>query len=126
MFLWATRAVRALMNQALDHDDSKRALKRRLEECPDSLEVLFQQMLSKVDGTSCIQERSNMALCLAVHNPFEHPLNMLMFSWLDGLDWFEEERSPSFQAACNPIPAMETYTQETICSQKARVESLLH
>ncbi|KAJ4422169.1 hypothetical protein N0V82_003138 [Gnomoniopsis sp. IMI 355080] len=124
VFLWATMAVRALINQALDHDDSEKALKRRLEECPDSLEALFQQMLRKVDGASSVQSRSNMALYLAVHNPFERPLNMLMFSWLDGLDWFQEERS--FQASSNPNLAMETYTQERIYFEKERVDSLLH
>lgn len=124
VFLWATMAVRALINQALDHDDSDRALKRRLQECPDSLDALFQQMLSKVDNASSVQKRSNMALYLAVHNPFEQPLNVLMYSWLEELDWFEENRS--FQISRKLALATDNYTPEEMCVQKRKVESLLH
>ncbi|KAJ4390171.1 hypothetical protein N0V93_007645 [Gnomoniopsis smithogilvyi] len=124
VFLWASMAVRALINQALDHDDTERALRQRLQECPDSLEALFQQMLSKVDRAPSVQRRSNMALYLAVHNPFKHPLNLLMYSWLDGLDWFQENKS--FQASCTWDLATETYNPENMCFQKEKVDSLLH
>lgn len=124
VFLWATMAVRALINQALDHDDSERALKRRLQECPDNLEALFQQMLSKIDRAPFVQARSNMALYLAVHNPFENPLNAIIFSWLDQLDWFQGFHDPD--SAVPPTVDVQMYTQEAIISQKEKVDSLLH
>lgn len=124
VFLWASIAVRALINQALDHDGEEHALRLRLEQCPDSLEALFHQMLSRVDETDRIQQRSNMVLYLAVHNPFESPLNALIYSWLDKLEWFEESKS-----LCMPLPAgqlQEAYSEKQIYSRKERVESLLH
>lgn len=124
VFLWATMAVRALINQALDHDDSERALKQRLQECPDNLEALFQQMLSKIDRAPFIQKRSNMALYLAVHNPFEQPLNALIFSWLDELDWFQGSKST--QPSLHLTMDVEVYTQEVMISKKKKVDSLLH
>lgn len=124
VFLWATMAVRALINQALDHDDSERALKRRLQECPDNLEALFQQMLSKIDRAPFIQKRSNMALYLAVHNPFEQPFNALICSWLDEVDWFQGLYS--IQSFLPSTMDVDIYTQEVMLSKKKKVDSLLH
>lgn len=124
VFLWATMAVRALINQALDHDDSERALKRRLQECPDNLEALFQQMLSKIDKAPFVQARSNMALYLAVHNPFEHPLNAMVFSWLDHFDWFRGIHD--VDPAVPPAVEAKLYTKEAAISHKKKVDSLLH
>lgn len=124
VFLWATMVVRALINQALDHDHSERALKRRLQECPDNLEALFQQMLSKIDRAPSIQGRSNVALYLAVHNPFEQPLNALVFSWLDELDWFQG--SNSSQSSLPLTIDVEVYTQDVMISKMKKVDSLLH
>lgn len=124
VFLWASITVRALINQALEHDGEEHALRLRLQQCPDSLEALFQQMLSRVEETDRIQRRSNMVLYLAVHNPFESPLNALIYSWLDELEWFEESKSLRM-----PLPAgqfQETYSEKQICSRKDRVVTLLN
>lgn len=125
VFLWATLAVRALVNQALDYDDTERALRRRLQECPDNLEALFQQMLDKVDSAVSVQRASNMALYLAVHNPFELPLNVLMYSWLVELDWFND---PSAPEDCPPTNTMvKPYcTMEETIERREKVKLLLH
>lgn len=127
VFLWASLAVRALINQALDHDGDRKALQRRLEECPDNLQALFHQMLNRVDQAHGIQMRSNMVLYLAVHNPFEAPLNVLIYSWLDELGWFEG--SGSLDTSSPSKPLQKVYPAAQIHSRKDRVrsrESLLH
>ncbi|KAK1723887.1 uncharacterized protein BDZ83DRAFT_753134 [Colletotrichum acutatum] len=48
VFLWASLVVRALLNAALEHED-KFSIRRRLKECPQSLNQLFHQMLDSVD-----------------------------------------------------------------------------
>lgn len=131
VFLWASMAVRALINQALDHDDDEQELRRRLRECPDDLEALFQKMLSRVDGASRIQMRSNMVLYLAVHNPFESPLNMLAYSWLDELEWFGGTSTRFLEPKSSRLePLLEsvehTFSPEQMMIRRERVQSLLH
>lgn len=124
VFLWAGIAVRALINQALEHDGEEQALRLRLQQCPDSLDELFQQMLSRIDETDRIQRRSNIVLYLAVHNPFESPLNALIYSWLDELEWFE--RPESLHRPLSAGRFQETYSESQVASRKERVETLLH
>lgn len=124
VFLWAGIAVRALINQALDHDGEEKALRQRLEACPDDLDALFQQMLNRVDSVSHIRRRSNVVLYLAVHNPFESPLNMLVYSWLDGLDWCQSVET--LQAANPKDIVQDQYLETDIASCRERVEVVLH
>lgn len=124
VFLWAGIVVRALINQALDHDGEEKSLRQRLDECPDDLPALFQQMLSSVDSASHVRKRSNVALYLAVHNPFESPLNMLVYSWLQGLDWCQN--AETLQDA-NPKDIVQTqYMEANVASCRKKVEVLLH
>lgn len=123
VFLWAGIVVRALINQALDHDGEEKSLRQRLDECPDDLDTLFQQMLSGVDSASHIRKRSNVALYLAVHNPFESPLNMLLYSWLDGLDWCQDVET--LQDANLKDIAQNQYSEADVAPCRRRVEVLL-
>lgn len=125
IFLWASMVVRTLINQALDQDGSEKALRRRLHECVerDSLDSLFELILQRVDRATYVQMRSNMVLYLAAHNPFESPLNALIFSWLDELDWFQG----SFDAKLWADPCgKQDYSGEGIAPRIQRVKSLLH
>lgn len=124
VFLWAGIVVRALINQALDHDGEEKSLRQRLDECPDDLDALFQQMLSRVDSTSHVRMRSNVALYLAVHNPFESPLNMLIYSWLDGLGWCQDVET--LQDANTGDIVQNQYLEADVASCRKRVEVLLH
>lgn len=124
VFIWATIAVRALVNQALDHDGEEEALRLRLQQCPDSLDDLFKQMLKRIDESDRIQQRSNMVLWLAVHNPFESPLNALIYSWLDELNWLKGSKSQRGLLPGNS--AQQAYSEGEISRRKDRVETLLH
>lgn len=125
IFLWATFVVRDLINQCLDHDGSVSALRRRLQEClecGDSLDRLFQLMLQRVGKGLSLQIRSNMVLYFAANNPFELPLNALIYSWLDELGWFEG----SIQAVFSVQQPQKPYTEGEISSRVERVRYLLH
>ncbi|KAJ0117532.1 hypothetical protein J7T55_003950 [Diaporthe amygdali] len=124
IFLWASMVVRTLINQVLDRDDSEKALRRRLQECieRDSLDSLFELILQRVEKAPYVQMRSNMVLYLAAHNPFESPLNALIFSWLDELEWFLG--SPDANAPLDDD--QEDYSEESISPRIQRVTSLIH
>lgn len=124
IFLWAFMVVRTLINQVLDQDGSEKALRQRLQECieRDSLDSLFELILQRVEKATYVQMRSNMVLYLAANNPFESPLNALMFSWLDELDWFQG----SFHANTELDICDQDYSCEVISPRIQRVTSLLH
>lgn len=124
IFLWAVMVVRTLINQVLDQDGSEKALRRRLQECirRDSLDSLFELILQRVEKAPYIQLRSNMVLYLAANNPFESPLNALVFSWLDKLEWFQASGDTGPEVdACE-----EDYSCDVIAPRIQRVTSLLH
>lgn len=124
IFLWAVMVVRTLINQVLDQDGSEKALRQRLQQCieRDNLDSLFELILQRVDKAPYFQIRSNMVLYLAANNPFESPLNALVFSWLDELEWFQG----TFEATSVPDSCEEDYSGETISPRIQRVTSLLH
>lgn len=124
IFLWAVMVVRTLINQVLDQDGSEKALRKRLQECieRDSLDSLFELILQRVDRAPYVQMRSNMVLYLAANNPFESPLNALIFSWLDELEWFQG----SFDVDTAPDDCEQDYSGEYISPRIQRVTSLLH
>lgn len=124
IFLWAAMVVRTLINQVLDQDGSEKALRQRLQECimRDSLDSLFELILQRVDRAPYVQMRSNMVLYLAANNPFESPLNALIFSWLEELEWFQG----SFNADTVPDGGEQDYSGETVAPRIQRVTSLLH
>lgn len=124
IFLWAVMVVRTLINQVLDQDSSEKALRQRLQECiqRDSLDSLFELILQRVEKAPYVQTRSNMVLYLAANNPFESPLNALVFSWLDELEWF--------QNSADADPALDggdgDYSCDVIAPRIQRATSLLH
>lgn len=124
IFLWAVMVVRTLINQVLDQDGSEKALRQRLKQCieRDNLDSLFELILQRVDKAPYVQMRSNMVLYLAANNPFQSPLNALVFSWLDELDWFQG----SLDASSVPKSCEEDYSGEIIPPRIQRVTSLLH
>jgi hypothetical protein len=124
IFLWAVMVVRTLINQVLDQDGSETALRQRLQECikRDSLDSLFELILQRVEKAPYVQMRSNMVLYLAANNPFESPLNALMFSWIDELEWFQG----SLDANAMPDVCEEDYSGEVISPRVQRAISLLH
>lgn len=123
VFVWAGLAVRALINQALEHDGELKSLRQRLEECPKDLDDLFEQMLNRVDSGSQIRRKSNVALYLAVHNPFESPLNMLIYSWLDSLDWCQSVETLQSGDPANIVQRQ--YLEAYVATCQERVETLL-
>lgn len=124
IFLWAVMVVRTLINQVLDQDCSEKALRKRLQECieRDSLDSLFELILQRVDRAPYVQMRSNIVLYLAANNPFESPLNALIFSWLDELEWFQG----SFDVNTAPDDCEQDYSGDYIYPRIQRVTSLLH
>jgi len=90
VFLWASLVVKSLINGAMDGDTEK-DLRQRLEDCPPDLNRLFQQMLDGVDPSPSVRRRSTMILYIAAFNPFREPLNALTFSWLDDVNWFQDD-----------------------------------
>lgn len=124
IFLWAVMVVRTLINQVLDQDGSEKALRQRLQECiqRDSLDSLFELILQRVEKAPYVQKRSNMVLYLAANNPFESPLNALIFSWLDELEWLQDptDSNPALDV-CE-----EDYSCDVIAPKIQRVTSLLH
>lgn len=124
IFLWAVMVVRTLINQVLDQDGSEKALQQRLQQCieRDNLDSLFELILQRVDKAPYVQMRSNMVLYLAANNPFESPLNALVFSWLDELEWFQG----SFEGTSAPVDCEHDYSRESISPRIQRVTSLLH
>lgn len=124
IFLWAVMVVRTLINQVLDQDGSEKALRQRLQECieRDSLDSLFELILQRVEKAPYVQMRSNMVLYLAANNPFESPLNALMFSWLDELEWFQGP----FHTKAELDVCEQDYSCDVISPRIQRVTSLLH
>lgn len=123
VFLWAGLVVRSLINQALEHDGEEKSLRQRLEECPEDLNALFKQMLSRVDSGPHTRMKSNVALYLAVHNPFELPLNMLVYSWLDRLDWCQSVETLQSVDPANIVQRQ--YLEVDIAPCQEQVEALL-
>jgi hypothetical protein len=125
IFLWAVMVVRTLINQVLDQDGSQKALRQRLKQCieRDSLDRLFDLILQRVETSPYVQMRSNMVLYLAANNPFESPLNALLFSWLDELEWFQG----SCDSDTTPHPVCDQdYSSKVITPKVQRAISLLH
>ena len=83
VFLWARLVVRSLVS-GITHSDSPRDLHERLESIPKDLNGLFRKMLDGVDHA--VRKRSDKMLLVAIHNPFEEPMNALAYSWLSDLD----------------------------------------
>jgi energy-coupling factor transporter ATP-binding protein EcfA2 len=83
VFLWARLVVRSLVS-GITHSDSPRDLHERLENTPKDLNGLFRKMLDGVDHE--VRKRSDKMLLVAIHNPFNGPLNALVYSWLSDLD----------------------------------------
>jgi len=82
VFLWARLVVRSLIS-GITHSDSPADLHARLEHTPKDLNGLFRKMLAGVDDA--VRHRSNKMLLVAIHNPFDTPLNALAYSWLNDL-----------------------------------------
>ncbi|KAH6694283.1 hypothetical protein BKA61DRAFT_662945 [Leptodontidium sp. MPI-SDFR-AT-0119] len=83
VFLWARLVVRSLVS-GIAHSDSPRDLHERLKNTPKDLNGLFRRMLDGVDPA--VRKRSDKMLLIAIHSPFERPLNALAYSWLGNLD----------------------------------------
>ncbi|KAK1672889.1 hypothetical protein BDP55DRAFT_717828 [Colletotrichum godetiae] len=120
VFLWASLVVRALLNAVLEHEDEF-SIRRRLEECPQSLSQLFRQMLDAIDPSPSVRLRSEFLLQLVASReaPIVH-FNALTLSWLD--------ESRTFQALLG-LPKRsnhERYTASRIATEQKRARSQLH
>ncbi|RYP51952.1 hypothetical protein DL768_002828 [Monosporascus sp. mg162] len=122
VFLWASLVVRSLINGALEHENGE-CLRKRLQDCPDDLNSLFRNMLDKIDSSPWNRQCSNTVLYLATHNPFDRPLNALIYSWLPEVDWFRgESGTREFPFSCKQRPLSE----KEILRRHDYVRSLLH
>ncbi|RYP56283.1 hypothetical protein DL771_012070 [Monosporascus sp. 5C6A] len=122
VFLWASLVVRSLINGALEHENGE-CLRKRLQDCPDDLNSLFRNMLDRVDSSPWNRQCSNTVLYLATHNPFDRPLNALIYSWLPEVDWFRGESSTRefpFTSKRRPL------SEKEILRRHDYVRSLLH
>ncbi|RYP03939.1 hypothetical protein DL764_004773 [Monosporascus ibericus] len=122
VFLWASLVVRSLINGALEHENGE-CLRKRLQDCPDNLNSLFCNMLDKIDSSPWNRQCSNTVLYLATHNPFDRPLNALIYSWLPEVDWFRGEsgtRKFPFSSKQRPL------SEKEILQRHDYVRSLLH
>lgn len=88
VFLWARLVVRFLI-QAMTKRATSKTMQEMLEGYPKDLNGLFNKMLEGVDSLS--QNHSDRLLLMAIHNPFDKPLNALAYSWVERLD---DERFP--------------------------------
>jgi len=83
VFLWARLVVRFLV-QAMIKKATKKALQEMLQVYPKDLNGLLNKMLEGIDSFS--QNQSDRLLLIAIHNPFNTPLNALVYSWVEELD----------------------------------------
>ncbi|KAH8804493.1 hypothetical protein F5884DRAFT_754102 [Xylogone sp. PMI_703] len=83
VFLWARLVVRSLLPGILRHDTAQ-ALEKKLEIIPRDLNNLYDQLLDSLEPDD--RERAVKMLILTAHNPFETPLNSVVYAWIDSLD----------------------------------------
>jgi len=83
VFLWARVVVRSLLAGILRHD-TVRALKKKLKVMPRDINELYNQLLDSLEPDD--RERAAKMLLLTAHNPFQKPLNSVMYAWIDDLD----------------------------------------
>ncbi|KAI1849815.1 hypothetical protein JX266_004764 [Neoarthrinium moseri] len=83
VFLWARLVVRSLLI-GMAHDDSPKALMKRLNDTPRDINTLFRRILDSVDPS--VRHRSDQMLSLALDNPFKHDLSAIVYSWIEDLD----------------------------------------
>jgi hypothetical protein len=83
VFLWAYLTVRLLID-SFGRRDKPEVLLKRLEGVPEGLDHLYERLLGTV--LKADRRRSDLMLLLAVTNPFDKPLNAMLFVWLDEVD----------------------------------------
>ncbi|KAH6708921.1 hypothetical protein BKA61DRAFT_128968 [Leptodontidium sp. MPI-SDFR-AT-0119] len=108
VFLWASLVVRSLINAVVKRDGSMKSLRQRLQESPLDPDGMFRKMLEKIDSEPSVRRRSNAALYFAAHNPFMEPLDALLCSWLEDVDWFQDPSATNFPFDWSPDP-LEVY-----------------
>jgi hypothetical protein len=82
VFLWARLVVCSLLAGMLRHD-SWRDLEKKLKVLPRDINDLYDQLLNSL--TPDDRERAVQMLLLTVQNPFDKPLNCVVYSWIDDL-----------------------------------------
>lgn len=83
VFLWARLVTRSVL-EGIKHDDSKKALRERVEQAPKDLNKLFAKMLDTVGDVA--RRRSDAMLLITAQNPLWTTFNALVYSWLDDLE----------------------------------------
>lgn len=122
VFLWAFLVVHSLINGALEHEDGE-CLRKRLQDCPNDLNEMFRKILDRIDSSSGNRQCSNAVLHLAIRNPFEEPLNALIYSWLPDINWLQRlDDRCEFPYKGEPKPL----TEDEIEKRHQYVRRLLH
>ena len=87
VFLWAVLVMRSLINDAIGGDDGTTS-KERLSECPNGLNEMYRNMLSKADSSPSVRRHSDLLIYLATRMGSDrYPSdNALAFSWLQDVD----------------------------------------
>ena len=94
VFLWAYLVVGNLLH-AIRNGASHSMLKKKLKETPLKLDELYDSLRKRVAESPTDWSKSNKMLLLAAKNPFNEPLNAVVFSWLGGPDCLENPEFPS-------------------------------
>jgi len=117
VFLWAYLVVEILL-EAVRHGASHNVLKEKLKEIPPELDELYASLRKLVAKSPTDLLMSNRMLLLAVKNPFNKPLNAIVFSWLDGPESPDNLEDPSFPN----VGDRERYSEEEIAKRLDRVQ----
>jgi len=124
VFVWIVVATGSLINGILEGDDDEKTLHQRVKDFPmaSNLGDMFRQMLARIDRTPHVRQRSNILLYLVAHNTADKPLNGLLCSWLEDLDWLQDTDRSDF-----PFDRpMEPYSVAEWESRVAKCRKLLH
>ncbi|KAK2750104.1 hypothetical protein FQN57_004597 [Myotisia sp. PD_48] len=82
VFLWAWLVVRSVLNGILRYDPIK-DLRRILDMTPRELDDLYGHLLDSLNDAD--RARAVKILLLVAYNPFNKPLNGIVFQWIDDL-----------------------------------------
>ncbi|KAN0106729.1 hypothetical protein V8E51_009605 [Hyaloscypha variabilis] len=120
VFLWAYLVIGNLL-RAIRNGASHETLKKKLKETPSKLDELYDSLRKRVAESPADWSTSNKMLLLAAKNPFDDPINAIVFSWLDGPDCLE---NPEFPSAIDSEPYSEKEISRRLELVRKRVNSL--
>ncbi|KAI1084636.1 hypothetical protein F5B20DRAFT_575956 [Whalleya microplaca] len=92
VFFWAVLVVKSIINEAFVDSDPQK-LRQKLQDTPEELDELYDQILGSLDRAD--RKWADLALLLALKNPFNHEMNAMCLGWLDNIDNIKRQNVPS-------------------------------